>query len=377
MKIGILTLPLHVNYGGILQAYALQKILLDLGHTPFLIERKRKKHNPSFLVLLKRIIKKYVLRRRVELLYEKRYNYEMPIICQNTWNFVDKYIKIYRYDSCLNDINEWIFDGIIVGSDQIWRKVYFESLVEKNILNAFLSFCSSWSIKRISYAASFGVDHWEYDNNETKKIGDLLKNFDIVTVRETDGVSMLKKHLDIDAKQVLDPTLLLNKNDYLHLINVARVTKKEERLLCYILDNNKEKEDLVTELANRLQVSIFYANSKAEDGEAPLVERIQPPVEQWLCDFYNARYVITDSFHACVFSIIFNKPFWVIGNKKRGLSRIRSLLKLLNLDDRIIDNSICLDSNIDWGNVNIRIERLKEKSLDLLEKSLESKHLSK
>lgn len=370
MKIGILTLPLHVNYGGILQAYALQKILLDLGHTPFLIERKRKKHNPSFLVLLKRIIKKFVLRRRVELLYEKRYNYEMPIMCQNTWTFVDKHIKIYRYSNSLNEIKEGLFDGIIVGSDQIWRKLYFESLVEKNIMNAFLYFCSSWSIKRISYAASFGTNIWEYNKKETKKISDLLNNFDLVTVRETDGVSMLKKNLDINATMVLDPTLLLDKNDYLKLIDGAEVSKREGGLLCYILDNNKEKEELVEKLSNKLHVHPFFANSKAEDGEAPLIERIQPPVEQWLSDFYNASYVITDSFHACVFSIIFNKPFWVIGNKERGLSRIDNLLKQLLLENRIINNNSFTYTMIDWESVNNKMENLKKYSIKILCNSL-------
>lgn len=374
MKIGILTLPLHFNYGGILQAYALQETLTRLGHSVYLLEKNRMLESPGIYVRLKRLIKKAIFRDNIKIDFEAVYNREMPVVCQHTWAFVDKYIKTYNYGYKLTDVKENNFDAIVVGSDQIWRRLYFVSLVERNSLNAFLQFCTSWPIKRISYAASFGTDHWEYSIKETRQARDLLRKFDLVTVRESDGVSLCSNYLGVDASVVLDPTLLMEREDYIKIFRNSNVSKKEGDLLCYILDNNDKKVKIVETLSNRLEVQPYYANSKAEDASVALCDRIQPSVEQWLYDFYNAKYVITDSFHACVFSIIFNKPFWVIGNKERGLSRFQSLLSLFSLENQLISEDdiqeIKLNEEINWDGINMKLNAETNRCKQLLYDSL-------
>ena len=118
----------------------------------------------------------------------------------------------------------------------------------------------------------------------------------------------------------------------------------------------------------------FCVNSKYDNEEAPLEERIQQPVEKWLRAFYDAEFVITDSFHACVFSIIFNKPFIVYGNKERGYARFESLLNLFALEDRLVSSPYevnkALQATIDWNRVNSIRKQMKEKSLSFLAKNL-------
>ena len=118
----------------------------------------------------------------------------------------------------------------------------------------------------------------------------------------------------------------------------------------------------------------FVVNSKCEDKSQPLSERIQPPVEQWLRGFYDARFVFTDSFHACAFAINFNKPFFVFGNKKRGMSRFESLLNTFGLTNRLVqsksevEKSTCQE--IDWNSVNNKLIQNREKSLSFVIRNL-------
>ena len=114
---------------------------------------------------------------------------------------------------------------------------------------------------------------------------------------------------------------------------------------------------------------MFRINSKVEDKTAPIAERIQPPVEQWLRGFHDAEFVVTDSFHACVFSILFHKPFFVVGNKKRGLSRFTSLLGLFRLENRLISTAAetdSLETAIPWNNIETTLNILRQKSTDVI-----------
>lgn len=109
-------------------------------------------------------------------------------------------------------------------------------------------------------------------------------------------------------------------------------------LLNYILDETHEKCQLVNDITKERGLTAFRVNSKVESEHASLKERIQPPVEQWIRGFYDAEFVVTDSFHACVFSILFGKPFVVIGNKERGMARFKSLLDMFCMEYRLINS---------------------------------------
>ncbi|MDM8326135.1 polysaccharide pyruvyl transferase family protein [Bacteroides gallinaceum] len=364
MNIGIYTLPLHTNFGGILQAYALQTTLEQLGHEAIIIDRPPypilDKDRKSF-IYAKRFIKKYLFRQNIEIFKEKKFYKTYPIISQNTQKFIDKYIHRIIINN-LRDLNPNSFDAIIVGSDQIWRAVY-----NSKIENSYLLFAKDWDIKRIAYAASFGTDKWEYSPQQTILCASLLQKFNAVSVRETSAIKLCKKYFNVQAVSVLDPTMLLDKNDYIQLINHAETKPSQGNLLNYILDETPEIKEFINKIAQQRGLTPFRINGKAEDKNAPLIERIQPSVEQWLRGFYEAELIITDSFHACVFSIIFNKPFIVYGNKERGLARFESLLNLFSLQENLItDLSQDHALKIKAGSI-LSQEKLKEEKKRSLE----------
>lgn len=333
MRIGILTLPLHTNYGGILQAYALQTVLERMGHKVCLIEKKRKLLPfplwKAPFVYGKRILKN-LAGHPFPIFYEQKINRERPVVSQNTDKFIDRYIKRRIVDD-YSDIKETDFDAIVVGSDQIWRPKYFHE-----IEHAFLDFTEGWNIKRIAYAASFGTDVWEYTMSQTKTCGRLVRSFQALSVREVSGVTLCREHFGVQAEHVLDPTMLLCREDYMKLFESASTQKSLGNLLCYILDETPEKTVIINNVAMECGLVPFSVKSKSEAITAALADSIQPPVEQWLRGFYDASLVITDSFHACVFSILFQKPFIVIGNTNRGMSRFTSLLNIFRLKDRLV-----------------------------------------
>lgn len=339
MKIGIVTLPLHINYGGILQAYALQTVLERMGHQVVVFNHEMKYSLPLWrrpLSYTKRFIKKYFLGRKAVRIFEEQYRRkEYSIISQHTQSFIDKYIHSYNIRS-FTELKSKDFDAIIVGSDQVWRPIYFMPMFRSSIENAYLDFAKGWNIKRVAYAASFGTEDWEYTPVQTEHCKNLLKLFDLVTVREESGVRLSKEQFGVDALHVLDPTMLLNKEDYIKLFDVANIPKSSGKLLNYILDETSEKTEIINQIAAEKALVPFRVNSKVENPNVPIEERIQPPVEVWIRGFYDAEFVVTDSFHACVFSIIFGKPFVVIGNKDRGMARFESLLKMFNLEDCLV-----------------------------------------
>ena len=364
MRIGILTLPLHTNYGGILQAYALQTVLERMGHEVCLIEKSPYLRLPAWkapLVYGKRVLKN-MIGCPCPIFYEQQVNrkirYENPIIRQNTDKFINKYIK-RRIFNDFSEIKEKDFDAIVVGSDQVWRPRYFCGLTHSRIENAYLQFSKGWDIKRVAYSASFGTDDWEYNPDQTKICRKLVKCFDAISVREKSACNLCRSNFDIEVELVLDPTMLLSANEYIRIFEKSSVTRSPGTLLSYVLDESPEIIGLIEDFAKSNGLKSFRVNSKVEDVTASLVDRIQPPVEQWLRGFYDAEFVITDSFHACVFSIIFNKPFIAIGNQGRGLSRFSSLLEEYGLCDRLLVNpkqTLKNIDNINWQRINSLLE---------------------
>lgn len=368
MRIGIITLPLHTNYGGILQAYALQTVLERMGHDAYLIEKRTKPLNlPIWKMPFsygKRVIKK-LTGDNFPIFYEQKKNREIPIIRQHTDRFINKYIKREIVND-FTDIKESDFNIFIVGSDQIWRPKYFDK-----IEHAYLDFTIGWNVKRIAYAASFGTDEWEYSSQQTMLCSELVKLFNAVSVREKSGAELCSKYLGINATHVLDPTMLLSKKDYIHLFEASYTPKSDGLLFAYILDITEEKSDLVNKFILKMGLNAFHANSEVNNLGLPLNERIQPPLERWLRGFYDADFVVTDSFHACVFSIIFHVPFVAIGNKERGMSRFQSLLSLVNLEERLLDENATVDDiqslkDIDWDKVDELLQKQREISMSFL-----------
>lgn len=375
MKIGILTLPLHTNYGGILQAYALQTVLERMGHEVVVFDTPNTLSLPPLWKRPLSYAKRVVLKaegKMNRILLEQYYNKTRPVIAQNIQPFIDKYIhrKVIKK---FTDLHSCDYDAIVVGSDQVWRAIYFPMWNNSPLPNAYLDFAKGWNIKRISYAASFGTDEWEYSDEQTQKCKALLQLFDAVSVREINGVDLCRKYFNVDAVYVLDPTMLLNEEDYSIFFQRANTPKSGGTLLNYILDETENTQILIKSVADQKGLKSFSVNNPFENDESkPLDNRIKPSVETWLRGFCDTEFVITDSFHACVFSIIFKKQFAVVGNKERGLSRIESLLKSFGLDNRIVENpaQVMRLPEIDFREVYRELEKLRMKSFSFLNMSL-------
>lgn len=379
MKIGILTLPLNSNYGGVLQAYALQTVLKRMGHDVLEVELKKNlrwQYPPLWKMPLsfgKRFLFKYIVRRKNQKILLERYERKIyPLLVHDILEFISKYIKQFKVDKLIDCKGK--FDAFVCGSDQIWRYKYYP-LFEGDIANVYLKFLGDDSCKRIAYAASFGTDNWEYPAKETAECKNWIQKFDAVSVREETGVKLCSTYYDIKAKHVLDPTMLLSKDDYVDLIEKSDVPKSKGNLFCYILDNTDEKMNVVKNIEKQRHLSSFFMNGDCGNWTEDLEKRIQPPVESWLRAFYDSEFIVTDSFHACVFSILFHKQFLVIGNKERGLARIYSLLSMFGLEDRLTSDT-GLDINrmktIDYDRVDKILAKHREESRTFLIQALTS-----
>lgn len=372
MRIGIITHQLFSNYGGILQAFALQKVLTGMGHEPEVVQfRQDAKISFAKKVIAypKRALDKYIFRKpNVEIRFEKKWNRLRREMTKNVTPFIENNIKCRIYDGFKN-INEYDFDVLVVGSDQVWRTKYYS-----NIGTSFFDFAESWKIKRISYAASFGIDYWDYSPHDTEKCKSLIRKFDAVSVRESSGIKLCKKYLGYDdAVLVLDPTMLLPKEIYQELSDKQRYNYSGG-LFYYILDKSKEKTNVVQYLSKKMSLPAFSVNSEIENPNAPLEERIHPAIEEWLQAFDKSKFVVTDSFHGTVFAILFHKEFVVISNSKRGNARLFSLLALFGLEDRMVSEEGDLDAleTIDYHIVDEKLKQYRETSLSFLRTALQS-----
>lgn len=382
MKIGILTQPLANNYGGLLQNFALQQVLKRMGHDPLTIDWNasdslkeklwRKKQGILFKFGVKGVER--------PLFYPSMA--DDRIISRNTDYFINKYIertKTIKSESGFNKAaKELKCNAFIVGSDQVWRPGYngFPKAM-------FLDFAEGMDVLRIAYAASFGTSKWEFTPEMTQECSRLAKKFDLITVREKSGIDLCREHLGVEATHVLDPTMLLNREDYEKIVLAEDEPKSEGMLFHYILDPSEEKRGLIERLAAEQCLQPFTIMPKCQkenrtkwDVKHRIEDCVFPTVTSWLRGFMDAEMVFVDSFHGAVFSIIFNKPFWVIANSNRGNARFESLLGMFGLEDRKIEpnRDVSWEGSIDWVKVNSIREKERIKSLELLKRALTKKN---
>ncbi|CAM3950989.1 polysaccharide pyruvyl transferase family protein [Klebsiella quasipneumoniae subsp. similipneumoniae] len=329
MKIAILTQPLHNNYGGLLQAYALQHYLKNQGHDVLTIDFpwNRKLRYFGIKTIIGNIIRKYVLLRPIKSIFPLT-DEQMRSIGQHTNRFTAQHIrttqKIYSVAE-FSYIKQYGFDAYVVGSDQVWRPAYSPGMPA-----FFLSFLNKEdNAKRVAYAASFGVDNCgEFSAAQLAEYAPLLQRFDAIGVREDSAVKLCHQCFGTTAEHVIDPTLLLEKEAYCELIAQDNIPASNGNMMVYVLDKAPEKQQIINTVASERGLTPFTV--------MPEQNGVYPPVTQWLRGFMDAEYVVTDSFHGVAFSIIFNKPFIAIGNHGRGLARFTSVLKMFDLEQRLI-----------------------------------------
>lgn len=375
-KIGILTQPLHDNYGGLLQAYALKETLESLGHEVMIIDRHS--HSSKFRVIASRI-KSLIIGRSINS-KSKLSKKEKGLISINTLNFRQKYIpnltQLITTDKGMLELNNMGFDAYIVGSDQCWRPRY-----SPKISNYFLDFAENQKdIKRIAYAASFGVSEWEFDENDGKRCSELAKKFDAISVREDSGIELVSKHFGMDAQHLVDPTMLLTKDHYIRIANEENEIESGGNLKVYVLDKTSEKQSFIDSLEKKIRLNQFQVLPKKRltiNKIEDINDFVYPNPSRWLRGYQDAKFVITDSFHGTVFSILFNIPFIALGNERRGMARFESLLKMFGLEDRLIANIDNFDINslehnkIDWNAVNCILDKERKKAFEFLKTNLQ------
>ncbi|MBP3738465.1 MAG: polysaccharide pyruvyl transferase family protein [Muribaculaceae bacterium] len=371
MKIGIVTHPLGNNYGGLLQAYALQEVLKRQGHDVWIFQKR----TTSWMLVFLRSIRNAVYRLLRRFYVSQK---DKRMLSRHMLYFSEKYVNPKTPKLGCDVLRRAYlrknkFNTLIVGSDQVWRPMYVG-----NIEYYFLSFTKQFNIRKVAYAASFGVDNWEFTQRQTDDCKSLIHDFNAVSVREDTGIELCKNYLDYPASLVLDPTLLLDKEDFIKIINNEGSTPCEGDIFYYFLDRTNDTNDMVSWFEKTTNLVLYTCMPRktlySDMNEHNKGEFVYPPVAQWLRSFYDAKMVLTDSFHGCVFSIIFNKPFWVITNKKRGAARFESLLNIFRLQDRMIPlgktESIQWDKAIDWESVNAIKKEWQKKSLDFLNTAL-------
>jgi len=354
MKIRILTQPLGHNIGGILQNFALttacKKFSSDV--KTFNIPMPKPVYFPilKYGACIKRFFLKLFFNRKTLIrwwLDERpfRIPQEKDLIKLSNCK---KLKRLDMEDACF-----------VFGSDQIWRKI-----MSPRLMTYFGDFLKD-GVHRFAYAASFGVDYWQFSEEESKKIISLLKKFSAISVREECAVRLLAEH-GVDSQLVLDPTMLLKEKDYEHLeTEVSRDYAKEKHLFIYCLDEHLNQKDVLYQLGHTLNLPLLTLNQK----------NLQ--VDMWLSALQTAEYVVTDSFHGTVFSILFHKKFIVVANEDRGLTRLQSLLKIFGLENRLIMEfsdfkTSDLLADIDYRKVEVVLDREREKSLKFLENNLQA-----
>ncbi|MCG3760574.1 polysaccharide pyruvyl transferase family protein [Vibrio cincinnatiensis] len=380
MKVGILTLPLWNNYGGILQCYALARTIRRFDSETIIIDYQNKEESNFKKMSI-------ALGNKTKMLFFKgktiQVSHRMKVhISKNTRKFVETELgeisnPIYDTASLIK-IND-VVDGVIVGSDQVWRPEY-TPVYE----NYFLDFMLDSKLKA-SYAASFGKDNIDFSTEELILISKSLNKFDYVSVRESSGLDFIHNNIGVhEAVQVADPTFLLTKSEYIDLCDKYDKGNepKKNKIFTYILDWNVLAKQVVTSVSESLGLDTFEVKPKKIDTSFSFDDQsyVYPCITDWLKAFRDADFIIADSFHGCVFSIIFNKPFIAIGNKTRGLARFNSLLQKFDLQHKLVLSTSDLEKvmnegleNFDWESINQISYSLKLDSLKFLHKILDVK----
>lgn len=376
MRIAVITFfQSQNNYGQLLQCYALQKVLRQLGHKPYLI---RYGFHQKFFHWLK--AENFFTNGGLHVSYHqfKKWLRSRKDTSERSFDtFREEHlIKSLRCYNSLAELQQHPPKArcYITGSDQVWAQLL--SIGDNK--SFFLDF-GPQNVKRIAYAPSFALN--DYPAELKGELAGQLKRFDAISVREQSGVRICKD-LGYEASLVLDPTLLLTSEQYKKLMKESR-----ESNYCFVYQVNvSSKEELYwdefSDFNRKRGISSIatFANPMY-DVDMEFLEGAQyiyPSIERWLGYIYGADYVLTSSFHGVVFSILFHKPFVVCLRKESmfaGNDRVITLLEMLNLSDRIICEGSAVEEivmrPIDWENVDAVLWQKREESLNFLRKNLE------
>lgn len=349
-KIGITTFQGAYNYGAILQAYALQKTLSDIGNDVKIINYYneniydqyrtfRKKHHG-----LSSAIKIFIYDVYLWSIKSRRNKNFKKFISDNI-NLTDK-----KYEKA--EIEKMAFDVIVTGSDQVWNKNITSGLDDIYTLNI------ENSAKKISYAASIGDNKILEDNKSEYK--EKLQKLDLISVRETSTKPILEKVINRKVDVVLDPTLLRTKEEWLKIVG-DKPLKAGKYIFAYSVGKGsdefyKKAEDLAKKTGLEI---IYFEETRFKRFNTKSKNMYSAGPSEFLNLLYFSEYVVTSSFHGLAFSTIFNKNVSVIFSNKS--ERLKTLMDTVGLKT---------ENNSDWDSINKKLKEARKKSLKWLEEAV-------
>lgn len=381
-KVGICACWSSRNYGSMLQAFATQVVIENLGYESEYILYQKKK-TPFFLIRqLPRLInrdllfdKMLLLRKNIRLIPEPAVRTSLKQREEAFHRFETCYYRHFsRIYHGYNDLCRGArkYDTIVVGSDQLWTPGGLAS----GFYN--LMFVPD-EVNKVSYAASFGVSRIPW--YQTKRTREYLSRINYLSVREVKGAEIIRTIAGRKAKVVADPTLLLNRREWETLIPVRQLLK-QPYLFCYFLGENPEHRRLAADLQDLTGLPVvttpFLDSFVKEDRKFGTWQMFDAGPDDFVNLIRGAEYILTDSFHGSVFSILHHKKFLTFDRFSEGRnsrnSRIDSLCSLLGLENRRYQGRIeTIFQDIDYTEVDRKIDEFRKYSLDYLSDALEKR----
>lgn len=381
-KIGLAVCYDTKNFGSQLQVLATIKVLMAMGYKTEIIRYTKKLTPKTIIQTIPRLFNISFVKSKLKRNDKLKKASVFPNILESLKIRDRKFIKFAEtHFTCLspeffgweNLVNECKtrYDAFICGSDQLW--------LPNNLGSHFYTLEFAPDDKpKISYATSFGVSYIPFfQKRNTSKF---LNRFSSLSTRETAGASIIKDLTGKDAEVVCDPTMLITSEEWTQIIPDKSIFN-EPYIFCYFLGTNENHRKIALELKNKTNLKIITVPFLDNFIDTDIIFGDIQLYDIDSADFINlirhAEYILTDSFHGTVFSILYNKPFMIFnrfGNDKNSRnSRIDTICSTLNLNERRYDGSVIkIENPIDYKNVNNRLRILRESSINFLQKALEN-----
>lgn len=351
------------NYGAMLQAWALRKVLERLGHEVVYLRYPRVWPGKFGL-------KRILCSRSFEAMRSKlAVNRQMEIVKREVGGWAET--RVYESpQELVKDPPQ--ADCYLVGSDQVFHLDHLKDI--PGARHSLLNFGSE-STRRVAYAASFGRPSWTDSMiNSHQWAIPLVKRFNRIGLRETTGLDILEKWSGVIGSWTPDPTLLLSADDYRMQFKIANLSTSRPRIVTYMLGYTADarRASFFEEVCKG--VSSYLGETVEKVSQEPFMS-----LSEWMTNIANADYVITNSFHGICFSLIFNRPFIPLGFD--GIEAWRNeraydILRHIGLNDRYLtmenrrELGSILERRIDWNRINSRLKEFSSVGIDFLTNAL-------
>lgn len=379
-KIALLNIQKCDSHGAVLLAYALEQILFEQGYDAYNLNYKyagrivEKNFHKRFIQKLKiKLTKTFHLAYANNVILGNSVKKEYDLQSKNFDEFRKRYLHLTKEIKDVNDPILKNFNTFIVGSDVVWkpeiarcidREMYFLKSAPK-------------TARKIAYAGSIGTDDLDFLNQYDSFYRGAFDDLDFISIREQSMIPFVQKYTEKKVVSTIDPVFLLSPEDYMKIEkNSLNSTSGKKYVYVYLIGENRTALEKANELAKNNGLAVLLdLNSKFEYANIitqPAESAISAGPAEFLYNVRNAEYVITDSFHATAFSILFNTPFAVF---KRGKISVRmdDLIKRFNIEDRMYTNQLNLQQ-IDWNRINNQIICERNYGIQYLQEAISYGH---